>query len=219
MNRFGSNSFDNENDQFAQNQQIGRQLADNSPRPWNNQNQHQIPDNRHGSRPNYRPDPVNDIRYYNTHQSGNQYSNHPGHYGRMQSNQPNEGYRHHDTSIWTERNDYKDEDYRYRSGNRNYWHEDYDEQYENRHHRPHPQNFFTNFGQGIREGWNNLFHRHEYDDRNRYEDRSHRNHPYNAYESYRQNPQEHRSNPGSNEWHNSGPDHRDEDFFDRRNFR
>ena len=116
MNRFGSNSYDNENDQFAQNQQIGRQLAENSPRPWNDQSRHHIPDNRHGNHPNYRPDPVNDIRYHNTHlyqnQNPNQYRSRAGENPRMPNYPNDDSYRHHDTSIWTERNAYKDNDYR-----------------------------------------------------------------------------------------------------------
>src|SRR5690349_14823973 len=143
MNRFGSNSYDNENDQFAQNQQIGRRLAENSPRPWNEQGrQHgNIPDNRHGHSPNYRPDPVNDIRYHNNYRPRNEFGGRGGENPNMPGHPEDAAWRHHDDRIWTERNDYKDADYRYRSGNRNYWHEDYDEQYEGRHHRPHPQNF------------------------------------------------------------------------------
>ncbi len=220
MNRFGSNSYDDENDQFAQNQQIGRQLHENNPRPWNERNRSQGPDNRHTQSPNYRPDAVNDYRYVNRpgnqNQGRNQYGGRGGENPYMPGHPEDNGYRHHHDRIWTERNDYKDADYRYRSGNRNYWHEDYDEQYEGRHHRPHPQNFFSNIGQGIREGWNNLVHRHHDDDR--YQENRNRR-PHNAYENYRLDKSDSRVRPNSDEWHNSGPDHRDEDFFDSRNFK
>jgi hypothetical protein len=216
MNRFGSNSFDNENDQFAQNQQVGRQLGENSPRAWNEQNR------PHGSHPNYRPDAVNDIRYVNRNVNPNQNRNEWGGRGGENPNMPyysgDDSYRHHDTNIWTERNDYKDQDYRYRSGHRNYWHEDYDQQYEGRPHRPHPRDFFTNIGQGIREGWENLTHRHHRDDIH-HDDSNRRGKPHNAYENYRLANSPRRDNPQSNQWHNSGPDHRDEDFFNSRNFR
>ena len=232
MNRFGSNSYDNESDQFAQNQQIGRQLHENSPRPWNESGRPHHVGNRHGHSPNYRPDAVNDIRYHNDYTQRNEYGGRGGENPNMPYYPQDEAQRHHDTSIWTERNAYKDNDYRYRSGHRNYWHEDYDEKYEGRHHHPHPQNFFANIGQGLREGWNNLVHGRHDDDR--YEDEYRRNkRPYNPYDSYRlnqgdnrynrpeerDNPMQSRTNPQSNEWKNSGPDHRDEDFFDSRNFK
>ena len=224
MNRFGSNSYDNENDQYAQNQQIGRRLAENSPRPWDPRHQGN-PTNLHSGYPNYRPDAVNDIRYHNDNRPRNQYGGRGGENPNMPNYPQDNAYRHHDTKIWSERNDYKDNDYRYRSGHRNYWHEDYDEKYEGQHHRPHPQNFFSNIGQGLREGWNNLVHGRHDDNRyegNRYDDDHHRNkRTYNPYDSYRldRNRNESRNNPQSDEWHNSGPDHRDEDFFDPRNFK
>ncbi|MFC5270453.1 hypothetical protein [Adhaeribacter terreus] len=246
MNRFGSNSFENENDQFADNQRIGRQLAENNPRPWNETyDPERTYQGRHHSHPGYRSDyPSRSDQYYNRSAYGNEPSFYAGSHQDYPANDP--AWRHHDDRIWSERNDYKDSDYRYRSGHRNFWHEDYDDKYEaNRHpHRRHPESFIEHLGEGIREGWNNLVHpRHE---RERYEahrrERMHRNelrHWPNA-ENYpsaedrsqraireeerredemrrRQIEQESRRHGAG--WHNAGPNHHDEDFFDSRNFR
>jgi hypothetical protein len=246
MNRFGSNSFENENDQFAENQRIGRQLAENNPRPWNETfDPERTYQSRHHGHPPYRPDyPVN--RYPQAY-------NRPGNYPEGQfyagahhdypASDPD--WRHHDDQIWTERNAYKDSDYRYRSGHRNYWHEDYDDKYEESHppHRRHPEGILGHIGEGIREGWNNLVHprqgnqTREMNDRNRYSGNDVRhwpnsgNYPVNERsqrsirqeerreDEMRRRQQERESRRHDSDWHNAGPNHHDEDFFDPRNFR
>ncbi|KAA9345877.1 hypothetical protein [Adhaeribacter soli] len=218
MNRFGSNSFESENEQYPENIRIGMQLADNNPRRWNETPNYHSNEQRHGHTPNYRPDTPRDYRYENRNRETNQFrgDNPVNPYNRFDT-----GNRHHDTSIWTERNAYKDSDYRYRSGNRGYWHEDYDEMYEGKHHDQHPGGILQHIGEGIREGWNNMFNR---DQRNQGEELRRQDARY--YENQNQQrrwPSSHwdedrhrrheqeRKNLGA-EWHNSGPDHRDEDF-------
>lgn len=214
MNRFGSNSFENENEQYPDNIRIGKQLADNNPRPWNESPHHSSHDMRHGHRPNYRPDTPNNYDYEARRQETSSF---------RQNNSENPYYRHdtgaqhHDTGIWTERNAYKDSDYRYRSGHRGYWHEDYDEKYEGRQHNRHPEGFFQHMGEGIREGWNNLFNRNQPDQG---EERHHQERHFNRHQERRwpanrwdQNEnqsynQQHR-NLGA-EWHN--PNRPDEDY-------
>ena len=250
MNRFGSNSFENENDQFAENQRIGRQLAENNPRPWN---ETYDPDrtyqSRHHSHPNYMPDhPVGSRRGYQSRNTNwnDQPSFYAGSHHEYPANDP--AWRHHDDQIWTERNAYKDSDYRYRSGHRNYWHEDYDDKYETDYprHSRHPESFFGHVGEGIREGWNNLTHRQHTPERgSRYEERSpesnYRNEPRHWpntsnypgdvrrqknvrseerwEDERRRQDYKQRSRQQDPDWHNAGPDHHDEDFFDPRNFR
>jgi hypothetical protein len=180
MNRFGSNSFEHENDQFAQNQRFGRLLGENNPRPWNEgNNPYRRPENLHYNHPHYRPDAPHDH-----YQQGRRRYN--GERPQMPGAPYDDPARHHDDRYWTERNNYKDHDYRYRSGHRGYWHEDYDENYEGRHHPPHPDNFFVHIGQGIRDGWNNLFHRHPEEPRN--EDRSDRGRRPDDNRNYVPNP-------------------------------
>jgi hypothetical protein len=224
MNRFGSNSYENENDMYPQNIRIGKQLAENNPQPWNEAPNPAAHDYRHYNHPNYRPDhPVDYHRENQQRQSRYGSGENPV----MPYYPADESIRHHDnTNLWTERNAYKDHDYRYRSGHRGYWHEDYDEKYEGMHHRRHPDSFFAHIGEGIREGWNNLMHRNpqqEEMERRRHEEERHeqrnRHWPFSE-KSERDSRNQHmeRKNLGA-EWHNSGPEHRDEDFFNRDNFR
>src|SRR5690606_6998024 len=129
-NRFGSNSFENENDQFAENQRIGRQLADNNPRPWNETiNPDRLYKSRHHAHPPYRPDQDYVSRNRQNNYNQQNYYQEPRFYAGAHGDYPvnDPGWRHHDDDIWTERNAYKDSDFRYRSGHRNYWHEDYDD--------------------------------------------------------------------------------------------
>ena len=239
MNNFGSNNYRNDDDNMAENHRIGRRLAHENPHSANGEpNPEGYTSYRHHGSPNYRHDFPQDFQnrqnqpynqqnqpynqqQYSGYNSNRQFGGNQNHY-----NQPyNEGARHHDTGIWTERNDYKDDDYRYRSGNRNYWHEEYDQQYENRpQQHQHPDNFFTHIGQGIRHGWNNMFHRNNDENQNdRYNQENNNQHRNNwqqnpAYRNYNDNRQSGNRNPQSSEWHNSGPDHRDERFFDSRDF-
>ncbi|MBK0404784.1 hypothetical protein I5M27_17465 [Adhaeribacter sp. BT258] len=253
MNRFGSNSFENENDQFAENQRIGRQLAENNPRPWTETfDPERTYQSRHHGHPPYRPDYPNRSNAYagqsvNRNAYGNERPFYAGAHQDYPANDP--AWRHHDDRIWTERNDYKDSDYRYRSGHRNYWHEDYDDKYEaNRpfHHR-HPEGIIGHVSEGIREGWNNLVHRHDRNQPDRDRDRDNRerqsgyetrhwpnaeNYPGAEQRSQRvireeerredemrRRQKERESHRHDDRWHNAGPNHHDEDFFDSRNFR
>ncbi|HSI91201.1 MAG TPA: hypothetical protein VK927_08790, partial [Adhaeribacter sp.] len=130
-----------------------------------------------------------------------------------------------DDKIWTERNFFKDTDYRYRSGHRDQWHRDYDREYDPNYRgdrrQPHDESFLNRIGDGIREGWNNLIHSDREREENQYYDRDRGyTRPQDRMQDRRDNrrfgPEEERERGYTrreSEWKNSGPDHRDEDYI------
>lgn len=71
--------------------------------------------------------------------------------------------QHYDTRFWTERNRYKDDDYRYRSGNRDTWQNagdlDYEEEARARQwgdFRSQEEGFFDRMGNKISQPWHNI---------------------------------------------------------------
>jgi hypothetical protein len=100
--------------------------------------------------------------------------------------------QHHDDRFWPEKNRYKDDDYRYRSGNRptnrSSWHRsddlDYDEDDRARQrgdYRSREEGFFDRIGNSISNAWHNMTHD---DDDDRPGNYNYRNRDFNrGYES------------------------------------
>lgn len=196
MNRFGNTNYEHPEDRFSDHQRYRLQLGDNAERPW---------ENPYDPERNYRSF-RHAQAYYNPYRTGyveNAGNRHfyAGAHNDYPANDP--AWRHHDDRYWTERNDYKDSDFRYRSGHRGYWHDDYDEQYENRPKQYHHQeSFWDHVGEGIRDGWNNMFHRRPHDVREEERREDHQRRRDHEQKFWREDP----------DYRNAGPDHRDEDF-------
>lgn len=67
--------------------------------------------------------------------------------------------QHHHDFPWNERNRYKNDDYRYRSGHRNTWQQDYEEDDLARQrgdYRGREEGFFDRMGNSISQAWRNM---------------------------------------------------------------
>lgn len=89
--------------------------------------------------------------------------------------------QHYDTRFWTERNRYKDDDYRYRSGNRDTWQSagdlDYEEEDRARQRgdfRAQEEGLFDRMGNRISQAWHQLTHDEDADRPGNYNSRSRR---------------------------------------------
>ncbi len=191
----------------GENQRIGRNIyQERGNRPANeqyrngqsfhNQNEGFRPDQRHyGSRPDSAYRNQQNINY-----GDNQNRNYPdngswnnrnqqGQYRHDLSNPPREYHdhtrpeQHHDHRDYMERNRYKDDDYRYRSGNRGTWEAPGSEfinqnnnqnQYRN-NSRHDNEGFFDRMGNSIRNTWNNVTNSHHEENDNRYRPNQNRN--------------------------------------------
>ncbi|MGV3503357.1 MAG: hypothetical protein ACO1O1_06590 [Adhaeribacter sp.] len=87
--------------------------------------------------------------------------------------------QHYDTRFWTERNRFKDDDYRYRSGNRDTWQSaenlDYEEEDRARHRgdfRHQEEGFFDRMGNRISQAWRNMTHEDDEDRPGNYSSRN-----------------------------------------------
>lgn len=187
----------------GENQRIGRDIyRERGDRPFNeqyrsgqsyhNQNEGYRPDQTHyGSRPDSSYRNQNNINYgdnrnRNFPDNGPWSNANPQRSYRNDLNNPPREYRdytrpeqHHDHRDYTERNAYKDTDYRYRSGNRGNWEAPGSEYVNNQNqYRNTPRNedegFFDRMGNSIRETWNNITNSHDVED-NQYRPNQNRN--------------------------------------------
>lgn len=182
MNYQSADNFLNRNNHHDDNQQRGRELWHESPQNWyGNNNPNSQYQNRHHGSPNYRPDDA-----YRQNQHPYQQEQPAGNYGKRTQVMPGAPYdaawRHHDNHTWSERNDFKDDDYRYRSGHRDTWHRDYDrmDNHDNEGYRRHEPGFFEAAGNKMSQFWNDMVH----PDRNYELNRRHEEHPYHRHHSF-----------------------------------
>lgn len=165
----GSDQYRSGQDNYRRSSQDWRERGQDLP----NQQQGYYRNQEHyGSRPDsaYRNPDINfgDNAYH----SGNRFRDRSMPYQRegTSSQSPYAGdftrpEQHYDTRFWTERNRYKDDDYRYRSGNRDTWQNagalDYEEEDRARQRgdfRGHEKDIFDRMGNRISQAWHNLVH-------------------------------------------------------------